>query len=259
MSWTIERRGRTALVTMNTNPVRRPEPRFLRRPARRFDRLKIEHRQPRGPFAGHRRRFSAGLDLDEHFRLFAGPPNRRQLVRRLTAPPTYLFTSPVHRRCGQRPRLRRRPDHLRRLRPPHRRRQRRRFSLNKVPIGIPMPAVYVRCSPYASSERPPLRTSLFGESFAPQQALELGMFDELVAEDDLSTALPPSPSPVPATASSTTPSPTRHPATALHDIADLAKPLDTKLPHWMTRANARHAHRRYCNTSRHRTRLVTAR
>jgi hypothetical protein len=30
MSWTIERRGRVAVVTMNTNKVKRAEPRVLR-------------------------------------------------------------------------------------------------------------------------------------------------------------------------------------------------------------------------------------
>jgi len=30
---------------------------------------------------------------------------------------------------------------------------------------------------------------------------------------------------------------------ALHDIADLANPLDTELPQWMTSEDALHAHR----------------
>jgi enoyl-CoA hydratase len=31
---------------------------------------------------------------------------------------------------------------------------------------------------------------------------------------------------------------------SLRDIADLADPLDTELPRWMTNDNAKHAHRR---------------
>ena len=34
-------------------------------------------------------------------------------------------------------------------------------------------------------------------------------------------------------------------AAALRDIADLADPLDTELPQWMTSEHAQHAHRRY--------------
>ena len=34
-------------------------------------------------------------------------------------------------------------------------------------------------------------------------------------------------------------------AAALRDIADLADPLDTELPEWMTSEHAQHAHRRY--------------
>jgi len=53
------------------------------------------------------------------------------------------------------------------------------FGLNEVPIGIPMPAVYVRMLAYTWGEPAAARASLFGEIFTPQQALKLGMVNEL--------------------------------------------------------------------------------
>jgi enoyl-CoA hydratase/carnithine racemase len=121
-----------------------------------------------------------------------------------------------------------------------------RFSLNEVPIGIPMPAVYVRMLAYAWGEKTAARTSLFGETFTPQQALKLGIFDELATEDDLLDRA--------ATIAESVPDDCLEhyaftkratQAAALRDITDLANPLDTELPHWMTSAIAQHAHRRY--------------
>jgi enoyl-CoA hydratase len=121
-----------------------------------------------------------------------------------------------------------------------------RFSLNEVPIGIPMPAVYVRMLGYAWGEKTAARTSLFGETFTPQQALHLGIFDELVAEDDLLDRAV-------AVADSVPDDCLEHyaftkratQAAALRDITELADPLDTELPTWMTSDSAQHAHRRY--------------
>jgi enoyl-CoA hydratase/carnithine racemase len=250
MSWTIERRGRTALVTMNTNPVNAQNRAFFADLHDAFDRLENDHPNSPVVLTGHRRRFSAGLDLDEHFRLFAGPPEtvanwfsdyRSTNMRIFTYPrPTVaavnghafaggLITSAV---CDYRIAID--TD--------------ARFSLNEVLIGSPMPAVYVRMLGYAWGEKTAARTSLFGESFAPRQALQLGMFDELVAENDqLDRAV--------GVAESIPDDCLEHyaftkratQATALRDIAELADPLDTELPTWMTSDQAQHAHRRYWN------------
>ena len=59
------------------------------------------------------------------------------------------------------------------------------FGLNEVPIGIPMPAVYVRMLAYAWGEPVATRASLLGEIFTPAQAHALGMVHELIPVEDL--------------------------------------------------------------------------
>jgi len=120
------------------------------------------------------------------------------------------------------------------------------FGLNEVPIGIPMPAVYVRMLAYAWGEPAAARTCLLGEIFTPAQAHALGMVRELVpAEDLLDRAV---------AIAGQTPGDCLEQyaftkracqAAALRDIAGLADPLDTELPQWMTSEHAQHAHRRY--------------
>jgi enoyl-CoA hydratase len=121
-----------------------------------------------------------------------------------------------------------------------------RFGLNEVPIGIPMPAVYVRMLAYAWGEPVAARASLLGEIFTPAQARDLGMVHDLVPADDLLDRAV-------AIAGLTPDDCLEHyaftkracQAAALHDIAALADPLDTELPQWMTSEQAQHAHRRY--------------
>ena len=74
MSWTIERRGRVAVVTMTTNPVNAQNQAFFADLHDAFDGLEHDHPDSPVVLTGTGRRFSAGLDLDEHFRLFAGDP-----------------------------------------------------------------------------------------------------------------------------------------------------------------------------------------
>src|SRR6266496_6136856 len=99
---------------------------------------------------------------------------------------------------------------------------------------------------YAWGESVAARTSLLGEIFTPVQAHALGMVHELIpAEDLLDRAV---------AIAEQTPEDCLEQyaftkracqAAALRDIADLADPLDTELPNWMTSDHARHAHRRY--------------
>jgi len=120
------------------------------------------------------------------------------------------------------------------------------FGLNEVPIGIPMPAVYVRMLAYAWGEPVAARTCLLGEVFTPAQAHALGMVHELApAGQVLDRAI--------AVAGQTPEDCLRQyaftkracQAAALRDISDLADPLDSQLPDGMTSDQARHAHRRY--------------
>ena len=151
MSWTIERRGRVAVVTMTTNPVNAQNQAFFADLHDAFDRLERDHPDSPVVLAGTGRRFSAGLDLDEHFRPFAGDPAavgswfagyRATNMRVFTYPrPTIaainghafvggLITAAV---CDQRIAVTGEAT----------------FGLNEVPIAILMPAVYVRMLAYA--------------------------------------------------------------------------------------------------------------
>ena len=187
MSWTIERRGRVALVTMNTNPVNAQNREFFADLHDAFDRLERDHADSPVVLTGVGARFSAGLDLDEHFRLFAGDPAavaswfqdyRATNMRLFTYPrPTVaavnghafaggLITAAVCDRTvaavGD-----------------------ARFGINEVNIGIPMPAVYLRMLAYAWGQPVASRTCLQGEIFSVQEAHEMGILHEIVPADEL--------------------------------------------------------------------------
>ncbi len=248
MSWRIERRGRVAVVTMNTNKVNAQNRAFFADLHGAFDALERDHAESPVVLIGQGGRFSAGLDLDEHFRLFAGDRDsvtawfadyRATNMRLFTYPrPTVaavnghayaggLITAAV---CDYRVAI---SDGA-------------RFGLNEVPIGIPMPAAYVRMLAYAWGEPVAARACLLGEIFDPRQALGLGMFQELADGDQLLERA--------VAVAEMTPEDCLEPyaftkraaqAAALRDIAELADPLDQELPDGMTAEQSRHAHRRY--------------
>jgi len=74
MGWTIERGCRVAAVTMTTNPVNAQNRAFFADLHDTFDRLERDHPESPVVLIGTGARFSAGLDLAEHFPLFAGDP-----------------------------------------------------------------------------------------------------------------------------------------------------------------------------------------
>ncbi len=248
MSWTIERRSRVAVVTMTTNLVNAQNRAFFADLHDAFDRLERDHPDSPVVLTGAGTRFSAGLDLGEHFPLFAGDPAavaswfrdyRATNMRLFTYPrPTVaavnghafaggLITAAV---CDHRIAV---ADGA-------------RFGLNEVPIGIPMPAVYVRMLAYAWGEPVAARACLLGEIFSAEQAHALGMVHELTPAEELldrSVAV-----------AELTPEDCLEQyaftkracqASTLRDIAGLADPLDRELPDGMTSDHARHAHRRY--------------
>jgi enoyl-CoA hydratase len=247
--WTIERRGRVAVVTMTTNPVNAQNRAFFADLHDAFDRLERDHADSPVVLTGTGKRFSAGLDLGEHFPVFAGDPvgvaswfreYRATNMRLFTYPrPTVaavnghafaggLITAAV---CDHRIAV---DDDT------------ARFGLNEVPIGIPMPAVYVRILAYAWGEPVAARTCLFGEILTPVQAHALGMVHELAPADELLDRAVAVAERIPDDSLEQYAFTKRAcQAVALRDIADLADPLDRELPARMTSDPAREAHRRY--------------
>jgi enoyl-CoA hydratase len=214
-----------------------------------FDRLEQDH--PRSPvvLTGTGARFSAGLDLGEHFPLFAGDPTqvaswfadyRATNMRLFTYPrPTVaavnghafaggLITAAV---CDHRIAV---ADNDVKL------------GLNEVPIGIPMAAVYSRMLAFAWGEPVATRASLLGEIVNPTQAYTMGMVHELADADvlldraiEIAEQTPDDCLPQYAFTKRACQ------AAALRDIAELADQLDAALPTEMANDDARHAHRRY--------------
>ncbi|WLW50117.1 enoyl-CoA hydratase/isomerase family protein [Streptomyces sp. YU58] len=247
MSWTIERRGRVAVVTMTTNPVNAQNRAFFADLHDAFDRLERDHADSPVVLTGTGSRFSAGLDLDEHFPLFAGHPEaltpwfqeyRATNMRLFTYPrPTVaavnghafaggLITAAV---CDHRIAVA----------------ERARFGLNEVPIGIPMPAVYVRMLTHAWGAPVASRACLLGEVFTPEQAHALGMVHELAPAGDLLDRAVALAGRIPEDCVEQYAFTKRAlQAGVLRDIAELADPLDRELSAVMTSDRARDAHRR---------------
>ena len=247
MSWTIERRGRVAVVTMTTNPVNAQNRAFFADLHEAFDRLERDHAESPVVLTGTGTRFSAGLDLGEHFPLFAGDPAAvASWFRDYRATNMRLFTYPrptvaavnghafaggliTAAACDHRVAV---ADGA-------------QFGLNEVPIGIPMPAVYVRMLAYAWGEPVAARTCLLGEIFSPGAGPRAGHSARTGTGRG-----PAGPrgrnrrADTRRTASGSTRSPSGPASPALRDIAELADPL-TQLPDGMTSDQARHAHRRY--------------
>ena len=72
MPWTIERKhDHVAVVTMNTNKVNAQNPAFFADLHAAFDRLETEFNDCAVVLTGSGAVFTAGLDFDHHFPLFA--------------------------------------------------------------------------------------------------------------------------------------------------------------------------------------------
>ena len=159
LAWMIERRSdHIALVTMTTNKANAQNPTFFADLHRAFDRLESEFRDCSVVLTGTGRVFSAGLDFDYHFPLFA----RRSLAEvdawfdayRATNLQIFTYPRPTvaaingHAYAGGLITaldcdLRIAGDAA------------SQFALNEVPIGIPMPAVYLKSSSTLLARRLP--------------------------------------------------------------------------------------------------------
>jgi hypothetical protein len=122
MPWTIERRHpHVAVVTMNTNKVNAQNPAFFADLHAAFDHLEAEFGDCAVVLTGAGAIFTAGLDFDHHFPLFA-----RRSIKEIDAwfdayrdQSTSVHLPKAHHRSNQRSRLCRRTDYRTRLRSPH--------------------------------------------------------------------------------------------------------------------------------------------
>jgi enoyl-CoA hydratase len=184
MPWEIKKKGHVAIVTMNTNPLSFQNEAFFRDLDEAFDRLEADHPECAVILTGTGNTFSAGLDFNESFSVFgSGDPKRfMKWFDRYRATNLRIFSYPrptvaainghayaggliTALNCDFRISAEGRYD----------------YCLNEVPIGIPMPAVYLEIIRYAVGTSVASRASLFGEKFDAQAALKLGIVHEVVS------------------------------------------------------------------------------
>ena len=81
MPWQIERKhDHVAVVTMNTNKVNAQNPAFFSDLHAAFDRLETEFEDCAVVLTGTGKVFSAGLDLDHHFAMFARRKSKKLTI-----------------------------------------------------------------------------------------------------------------------------------------------------------------------------------
>jgi enoyl-CoA hydratase len=189
MTWTIERKhDHVAVVTMNTNKVNAQNPAFFADLHDAFDRLETEFDDCAVVLTGSGKVFTAGLDLDHHFAMFA-----RQDLREIDdwfaayrATNLRLFTYPRptvaaingHAYAG---------GFITAIGCDYRiaAEGALQFALNEVPIGIPMPAVYCEIIKHAIGSQAAAETTLFGQVYDLEAAHRMGIVQQTVAPDTL--------------------------------------------------------------------------
>ena len=187
--WMIERRhDHVAVVTMNTNKVNAQNPAFFADLQATFERLEKEFCDCAVVLTGTGAVFTAGLDFDYHFPLFA----RRSLkeidawfdayratnLRLFTYPRPTVAAINGHAYAG---------GLITAFDCDHRIAAEGvlQFSLNEVPIGIPMPAVYCEIIKHAVGPRVASELTLFGQVYDLAAAVRMGIVQRAVAPDKL--------------------------------------------------------------------------
>ena len=189
MPWTIERKhDHVMVVTMNTNKVNAQNPAFFDDLHAAFDRLEAEFGDAAVVLTGAGAVFSAGLDFDYHFPLFSRQSlaqidawfaaYRATNLRLFTYPRPTVAAINGHAYAG---------GLITALSCDHRIASEGtlQFSLNEVPIGIPMPAAYCeiikhRIGPAAATE-----LILFGRIHDVAMAAKMGVIGKTAASGRL--------------------------------------------------------------------------
>jgi len=189
MPWIIERRhDHVALVTMNTNKVNAQNPAFFADLHAAFDRLEAEFDDCAVVLTGTGKAFSAGLDLDHHFAMYARR-NLREIdnwfaayratnLRLFTYPRPTVAAINGHVYAG---------GFITAIDCDYRiaTEGALQFALNEVPIGIPMPAVYCEIIKYAIGTKAASEFTLFGQVYDLDAASRMGVVQKTVALDQL--------------------------------------------------------------------------
>ena len=186
--WDIERRDHVAVVTMNSNNANVQNPEFFADLHRAFDRLDGEFGDCAVVLTGRGSCFSAGIDFDYSFPLFASRDEQairrwfedyRETNLRIFRHPTptvaaingHAFAGGLitalncdFRVAGDGP---------------------IKFSLNEVLIGIPMPAVYVEIIRHAVGITNAAAMCLQGSIYDTRQAAQLGIVHKLAPPEQL--------------------------------------------------------------------------
>jgi len=189
MPWKIERKHEhVVVVTMNTNKVNAQNPAFFSDLHEAFDRLETEFEDCAVVLTGTGKVFSAGLDLDHHFAMFA----RRNLKEiddwfaayRATNLRLFTFSRPTvaaingHAYAG---------GFITAIDCDYRiaAEGALQFALNEVPIGIPMPAVYCEIIKYAIGPQAASEFTLFGQVYDLEAASRMGVVQKATPPEHL--------------------------------------------------------------------------
>jgi len=170
-----------AVVTMNTNKVNAQNPAFFDDLHAAFDRLEAKFNDCAVVLTGIGAAFSAGLDFDHHFPLFA-----RQSVKEINAWFDAYRATNLRLFNYPRPTVAAINGHayagglITALCCDHRIASEGalQFSLNEVAIGIPMPAVYCEIIKHAIGSRTANELTLFGQVYDLATAAKMGVIDK---------------------------------------------------------------------------------
>jgi enoyl-CoA hydratase len=183
MSWDLEPRGHAIVVRMRSNPVNCMNPGMFDDVHRAFDLLDAEHRGRPVVLTGERNTFSAGLDLNQVFPLFAGRDEqaifawferfRAMMLRIVFAPRLtvaavngHAFAGGLILACACDQRLAARGG--------------ARFALNEVPIGIAFPATYLEIVRHAVGPAAAGDAALTGRTYDVDAAVAAGFMHRAV-------------------------------------------------------------------------------
>ncbi|EKS36046.1 enoyl-CoA hydratase/isomerase family protein [Afipia clevelandensis] len=192
MAWTIERKhDHVAVVTMNTNKVNAQNPAFFDDLHAAFDRLEKEFDECAVVLTGTGKVFSAGLDLDHHFAMFARrdikeidkwfAAYRATNLRLFTYPRPTVAAVNGHAYAG---------GFITAIDCDYRIASEGdlQFALNEVPIGIPMPAVYCEIIKYAIGTPAAAEFTLFGQIYDLSSAVRMNVVQRIVPSSELINA-----------------------------------------------------------------------